>query len=544
MIENVYLVASGDLRLAANVQCWPAQTQMEAQLGAAFADLGVRVTRAHSFDEREGHGFISSQRMGMDVFRNIPRDAPVVVAEAVWQYSHHVLAGLRDHAGPILTVANWSGEWPGLVGLLNLNGSLTKMGVKYSTLWSQDFRDDFFLGKLREWVHSGRVTHDLSHVRPFDPAAPDAEARALGEQLAAELRRDKAILGVFDEGCMGMYNAIIDDELMNSLGVYKERLSQSALYTEMRRVPNEDAEAALKWLLARGMTFDWGEDPERELTREQTLEQLRMYVASVRMAARFGCDAIGIQYQQGLKDLAPASDLAEGLLNNPERPPVYGEDGAELYPGLALPHFNEVDEGAALDALITNRAWRALGLEPSTTLHDLRWGEDYEGQFVWVFMISGAAPASHFEGGYAGARSERQPPMFFARGGGTLKGVSKSGELVWSRVYVQGGALHADLGLGRAVELPGAEVGRRWLLTNPQWPIMNAVLDGVTRDQMMAKHQANHIQVAYAPDRATATRALQVKAAALHALGLQVHLCGDAEGAPLTAAPQTTTLSV
>ena len=42
--------------------------------------------------------------------------APLIVAEAVWQYSHHVLAGLTTHRGPILTVANWSGQWPGLVG--------------------------------------------------------------------------------------------------------------------------------------------------------------------------------------------------------------------------------------------------------------------------------------------------------------------------------------------------------------------------------------------------------------------------------------------
>lgn len=34
-------------------------------------------------------------------------------------------------------------------------------------------------------------------------------------------------MGVFDEGCMGMYNAIIPDELLHPTGVYKERLSQS-----------------------------------------------------------------------------------------------------------------------------------------------------------------------------------------------------------------------------------------------------------------------------------------------------------------------------
>ena len=45
-----------------------------------------------------GHGFIWNQRMGMDVFAGIHPDAPVIVAEAVWEYTHHVLAGLRDPA--------------------------------------------------------------------------------------------------------------------------------------------------------------------------------------------------------------------------------------------------------------------------------------------------------------------------------------------------------------------------------------------------------------------------------------------------------------
>jgi hypothetical protein len=66
-------------------------------------------------------------------------------------------------------------------------------------------------------------------------------------------------------------------------------------------------------------------------------------------------------------------------------------------------HFNEVDECAGVDALITNRCWKALGLDPSTTLHDVRWGEHYKGDgsvwkiddFVWLLQISGAAPANH-----------------------------------------------------------------------------------------------------------------------------------------------------
>ena len=530
--KEVILVASGDLRLSANQNCWPAQKAMEEKLAAVFAGEGYTLRRGHPYDPEEGHGFIASQRQGMDIFKEIDPGAPLVVAEAVWQYSHHVLAGLRSHQGPILTVANWSGEWPGLVGLLNLNGSLAKAGVPYSTIWSKGFEDDFFRRGIRQWLAEGQIDHDTGHCRPLDPAALPAGEAELGRRLAEHLRWNKAILGVFDEGCMGMYNAIIDDELLNPAGVYKERLSQSALVAAMREVGDEKAQAAHAWLDDRGVTFVTGSDEATELTDAQILEQLKMYIAAMRIAYDFGCDAIGIQYQQGLKDMVPASDLAEGLLNNVERPPVYhAETGEELYPGQPLPHFNEVDEGAGLDALVTNRVWTAAGLDPATTLHDLRWGEHYRGDgvddFVWVFEISGAAPASHFIDGYAGARSERQPPMYFRLGGGTLKGISKPGEIVWSRVYVLDDALHCDIGRGTVVELPLAETERRWQATTPQWPIMHAVLHGVTRDQMMARHKSNHLNVAYAPDAATADRVLAAKAAMFDTMGLHVHLCGD-----------------
>jgi hypothetical protein len=529
--NEAVLIASGDLRLSANQVCWPAQEDMERRVIAAFAKEGITVKRGHAYDPVEKHGFISNQRMGMDVFKNIHPDAKLIVAEAVWQYSHHVLAGLRAHRGPILTVANWSGQWPGLVGLLNLNGSLTKMGVPYSTIWSLDFTDEFFLKGIRQWLREGRITHDTSHVHDLDPGALPAPEAELGRALARQIKQERAILGVFDEGCMGMYNAILDDELINPTGIFKERLSQSALVAGMRLVTDAEAQAARDWLDARGMKFDTGTDEATELTDRQILEQLKMYIAATRIAHEFGCAVIGIQYQQGLKDMAPASDLAEGLLNNPDRPPVHhASTGQELFPGQALTHFNEVDEGCGVDALVTNRVWRAMGFDPSTTLHDLRWGEHYKGDgvddYVWVFLISGAVPASHLIDGYAGAVSERQPPMYFRLGGGTLKGISKPGEIVWSRVFVMDGKLHADLGRATVVELPREETERRWQATTPQWPIMHVVLHGVNRDQMMARHKANHLNVAYAPTAEQADKALAAKAATFAEMGLAVHLCG------------------
>src|SRR5690349_15228030 len=158
MPDSVILVANGDLRLSANQ-----------------------------------NGFIDSQKRGMEVFRNIAPTAPLVVVEAVWQYSHHLLHGLYTHRGPILTIANWSGEWPGLVGLLNLNGSLTKAGVKYSSLWSIDFRDEFFLSGLRRWLAGQPVEHNTSHVRALRDCSLPSRAKKLGESLAKQLQRERAI---------------------------------------------------------------------------------------------------------------------------------------------------------------------------------------------------------------------------------------------------------------------------------------------------------------------------------------------------------------
>src|SRR5687768_6707425 len=127
--KQVQLIANGDLRLSANQVCWPAQQAMEEQLQRAVAARGYDLVRAHTYKDDQRHGFIQSQKEGIDVFRDgVDPDAPLIVAEAVWQYSHHVLHGLTSHRGPICTVANWSGQWAGVVGMLNLRGSWQRGG--------------------------------------------------------------------------------------------------------------------------------------------------------------------------------------------------------------------------------------------------------------------------------------------------------------------------------------------------------------------------------------------------------------------------------
>ena len=397
----------------------------------------------------------------MEVFASIDPDASSSWPRPSGSTRTTCCPGCSRHRGPILTVANWSGTWPGLVGMLNLNGSLTKAGMKYSTLWSEDFTDEFFTDDLRQVARDGRgQAPDQARHAAEEGRSSRRPKRKLGEALAAQLAREKAIMGIFDEGCMGMYNAIIPDELLNPMGVFKERLSQSALYYETTQVSDDEARAVRKWMEERGMKFVTGPNEATDLTDDQILTQCKMYIAAVRIADDFGCDLIGIQYQQGLKDLLPASDLVEGTLNNADRPPVKSRDGKRvLYEGEPLPHFNEVDECAGLDGLMTYRVHKAMGQPVENTLHDVRWGDwDQSGTVDGLRLgvpDQRLGPAGPFHRRLEG-RIQRAAAgaCTSASAAARSRASRKPGEIVWSRIFVEDGKLKMDLGRAGVVELP------------------------------------------------------------------------------------------
>ena len=86
--------------------------------------------------------------------------------------------------------------------------------------------DRFFLDGLSHWLSEGSIDYDLSYIQPFTGTAEDRPPS--GERLPGRSSK-KATLGVFDEGCMGMFNAIVPDHLLHATGIFKERLRQSGL---------------------------------------------------------------------------------------------------------------------------------------------------------------------------------------------------------------------------------------------------------------------------------------------------------------------------
>lgn len=528
--NEVLLVTNADLRESANVECWPVQNKFEAKLQDALSSrFGVTAKRAHLYKGDKGHGFISSQREGSDLFATIDPDSPVIVLLTAWQYSHHLAPSLAKHRGPVLLLANFDGTWPGLVGTLCMAGTLTGLGKAYSRLWSANFDDEFFFKGLASWLKTGMINHDLSYLHPVDATHPAAktEAWSIGAKVGEFVLRNKEILGLFDTFCMGMINGVFPQKALVDIGMPLESLSQSALLVEMAKVPQSLREECLKWYEERGMKFQYGSDPAKELTREQVLEQCAMMIAMARFTQRFGLSCVGVQYQQGLAHSCAASDFAEGAIGSTDRFPIPDENGEIIRPGKPITCANEVDMGTAIPQTMLFRLLDSLGLPSETTLHDIRWGSEFEGTFYWDFEISGSVPFEHLKGGIAGATGYRQPAMYFPKGGSSIHGQGKAGRLIWARAHYEGTQVYMHIGTGTAVELPAAEFERRRKATTYEWPLLNCVLDGVGRDDLMAGHQSNHITIAYV-DEDKLQDVLRAFVAQAVTQNIKVSVAGDA----------------
>ncbi|MFP4500250.1 MAG: fucose isomerase [Candidatus Hydrogenedentota bacterium] len=521
-IDQVYLISNGDYRDPACVEGWPMQDKTLKGVARAFKKIGVKTNIVTKFDKTRKHGFITRQSEGARVFSEIDPEAPVVIVLSIWAYSHHVCGPLLTHKGPILLVANFDGTWPGLVALLNHSGSLDRLRVKHARLWTDSFtNDDFFMKKLEEWVHNRNVRHSTNHLTDGAKCKLTVAAKKFGADLAADFMKNRRIMGQFDPGCMGMLNAVMDPALVGAAGMPVEYMNQSDLLAEMDLVSDQEAQKNMNWLVRKGTNFHWGTDGAKELVHGQVLDQMKMYVAANRMVARFGLSSIGIPYQLGLVRQCAASDLVEGMLNNGDRPAVKDPESKQVVKkGKPIPHFNEGDLGAGIPQLIMHEIYERKNMPSETTLHDVRWGRQWDDKFVWVFLISGGVPPAHL-GGWKKTHVYRQPPSYFPKGGGTCSGISKPGTITWARAWEAYGELGMDAGTGEVLDMPQDEVQERLDKTTPVWPIANVHIPGYDRNELMATHMSNHIVIGYGD-------ILQELIATCSNLGFTVRVGGDA----------------
>jgi L-fucose isomerase-like protein len=481
MAKKIAVFWPGDARQKPNELATPNVLEATAQLERALRKLGREPYLVEGFLAKPHE---SIEKLG-------PLSDPMIGVCVHWFYGPHTTDGTVGKDNPLLLASNFSGRWPGLVGLLNTGACLESLDRPFSRAWTDaaDWtKDPIFMARLDEWCTTGQIRYGDAEVHYQAPVA--REASDLASQVAAEIRRRRVLLMMLGDTSMGMINGYFGPRLLNKHGFTEHKIDQAWIIDRGRRVTDKRIASAFDFCVKAGVTFHWGERGATDFDEKATKEQLRDYLAVLDMVAEFKADCMGWQYQLGLIPLRPPSDFAEGLFNSVCRPESNGD---------TIACATEADQGNAVPMEMMKRLLKKKGLHQGVMFHDVRWGATHEGRFLWVLLNSGSCGAyafNHDPASLANVHSYRQPSLYFPTPGGTFAGESLPGKMTWARAYIKRGELWMDVGRGEVVRLPPKVRDEWWEGTTREWPFMAADM-GITQETLMAHYLSNHVAVAY-----------------------------------------------
>ncbi|HYJ08195.1 MAG TPA: hypothetical protein VEX18_04285, partial [Polyangiaceae bacterium] len=144
MSNKVAVFWPGDAREIPNQLALPNMQEATEQLVAALKKLGREPYLVEGYLSKPHHAI---EKLG-------PIRDPMVGVCVHWFYGPHTTDGVVAKDNPLLLASNFSGRWPGLVGLLNTGACLESLNRKFSRAWTDaaDWTaDGVFMERLREW---------------------------------------------------------------------------------------------------------------------------------------------------------------------------------------------------------------------------------------------------------------------------------------------------------------------------------------------------------------------------------------------------------
>jgi L-fucose isomerase-like protein len=480
-VKSVAIFWPGDYRRLPNEWAKPQITEATDQIQRALRKLGRTPKLIKGFLSKPDEAI---SKLG-------PVDDPTIGLFVHWVYGPHTCDGVVGTNHPLLLASNFSGTWPGLVGLLNTGACLASLNRPFSRIWTPaaDWtKDRQFMARLDEWCSSGMIRYPENELKLSAAVSPKAQERA--EAVVAAIRARRILALMLGDTSMGMINGYFGPRLLAKHGFAEHKVDQAWLPVRMRDVHDDRVDKALQFVKAKGVKFHWQEPDALDFTEESTRTQLRMYLAVLDLIEEFKADCVGWQYQLGLLPVLPPSDFCEGLLNSVCRPESNGD---------LIITSTEADQGNLIPMEMMKRLLKHKGLHQAVMFHDIRWGNVHEGRFLWVLLNSGSCGAyafNHDPRTLAGVHSYRQPAGYFPIAGGTFAGESLPGAITWARSYIKNDEVWMDVGRGEVVKLPPKVRDSWWEGTTRQWPFMAADL-GCSMETVMAHYLSNHIAVAY-----------------------------------------------
>lgn len=481
MAETIHIFWPGDYRPTPNTLAKEQVEEATQQLERSLDKLGRRHKRVD--------GMLTKPSEAISQLGHI--DEPMIGVYAHWVYGPHTVDGVAGKDNPLLLASNFSGTWPGLVGLLNTGACLEMVDRKASRIWTDasDWREDeAYMARLDEWVSKGAIRYCQDAISDAPPTPAAAQATADSTLASVRARRPLALM--LGDTSMGMTNGYFGPRLLNKVGFSEHKVDQAWIIERGKNISNKRIDDAFAFVNDKGVVFHYGEAEAEDFHADATREQLRDYLAVIDLVSEFEADCVGWQYQLGLINSRAPSDFAEGLLNSTCRPETNGDTIADA---------TEADQGNLVPMEMMKRLLKAKGLHQAVFFHDIRWGDEVDGRFIWLLLNSGSSGAyafNHDPDSLTGVHSYRQPSAYFPIPGGTFAGESLPGEITWARAHLSGGELWMDIGRGDIVRLDPALRDSWWNSTTPQWPFMAADLR-MSRETLMAHYMSNHVAVAY-----------------------------------------------
>jgi len=217
MSKKIAVFWPGDARDIPNQLALPNVQEATAQLERALKKLGRTPYQVP--------GFLAKPHHAIEKLSAI--DDPLIGMCVHWLYGPHTCDGVVGKDNPLLLASNFSGRWPGLVGLLNTGACLESLNRPFSRAWTdaRDFSsDETFMAQLDEWCTTGMIRYGTEEIRYHAPISAAASALAL--DVAAEIRARRVLILMLGDTSMGMINEVVSDRDVREVAIeYAEMLA-------------------------------------------------------------------------------------------------------------------------------------------------------------------------------------------------------------------------------------------------------------------------------------------------------------------------------
>src|SRR5688572_28553818 len=167
MSKKIAVFWPGDARDIPNQLALPNVREATERLERALKKLGREPYLVEGYLSKPHHAI---EKLG-------PIHDPMIGVCVHWFYGPHTTDGVVGKDNPLLLASNFSGRWPGLVGLLNTGACLESLNRPFSRAWTDaaDWTTDAtFMDRLSEWCTTGKIRYaedGIAYHAAVSPAA-------------------------------------------------------------------------------------------------------------------------------------------------------------------------------------------------------------------------------------------------------------------------------------------------------------------------------------------------------------------------------------